>query len=441
MASSSLKKRRSTFRLSEQVDFDAGTITKIATARSKCGLVIANSADPPLWLLSDDELSQNISKRPKPALFEESPLKGTFTDGFAMYSTFPDVENCSVKLAVNATGSEVLKSVTNMFKETANGVKDFFIYYSGTGKSFNGDWMCHNEESDRVNIIPLDRLVSKWKSRPNPNKNQYLLILSDTNYSGIWVSKAKDRKLLQRENILVQSAVGRQEPSLEMTIGEIKPPCWITQIVCGKFTHNWLEICASPFYDREKAVIDMKGSFVVLDRRAVWDENDEYFAETDHPMSNVSGPNEECTMIGIPCYGYTVHHDADDDGDAVIDSVHGDDEEKKDDGDGNKGMRNGVRFGDHVPDKSRLQIGSNGPNASQHRESGHLPKPSVRRLNLLQGVVGGMQLKKHKKKKSRHVSTYSRGFVFTRVLKEVRHMVMGSEDEEETEDENSEWEE
>ena len=76
----------------------------------------------------------------------------------------------------------------------------------------------------------------------------------------------------------------------------------------------------------------------------------------------------------------------------------------------------------------------------KQRESGHLPKPSVRRLNLLQGVVGGMELKKHQKKKSRHVSTYSRGFVFSRVLKDIRHLVMGSDDEETEEEENSEWE-
>jgi len=421
MASNSIKKRRSTFRLTEKIDCNAKTITKIATGRSKCGLVIANSADVPLWL-SDDELSKNISKCPKPDLFDESPLKGTFTDGFAMYSTFVDVENCSVKLAINATGSQVLKSITNMFRETINGVKDFFIYYSGTGKSFNGDWMCHNEESDSVSIIPLDRIVSKWKSRPNPNKTQYLLIISDTNYSGIWVSKAKDRKLLQRENILVQSAVGRQEPSLEMTIGEIKPPCWITQIVCGKFTHNWLEICSSPFYDTEDAVIDMKGSFVVLNRTKVWDENEVYFAETDHPMSNAVGPNEECTMIGIPCYGY---------------SIDGDEEEENDDHKTNGVNGNGINGigGDGDSNGVRFQIG----NGSKQRESGHLPKPSVRRLNLLQGVVGGMALKKHQKKKSRHVSTYSRGFVFNQMLKDIRHLVMGSDDEE-TEDENSEWE-
>lgn len=418
MATNSHKKRRSTFRLTEKIDFNADTITKIATARSKCGLIISNSADVPMWL-SDDDLSKNITRRPKPGLFEESPLKGTFTDGFAMYSTFSDVENCSVRLTINGTGAQVLKSITNMFNQTTNGVKDFFIYYSGTGKSFNGDWMFHTEESDdSVSIIPLDRIVSKWKSRPNSNKNQYLLILSDTNYSGIWVSKARDRKLLRRENILVQSAVGRQEPSLEMTIGEIKPPCWITQIVCGKFTHNWLEICASPFYQTQNAVIDMKGSFVILDRTKVWDEKEAYFAETDHPMSNVIGPNEQRTMIGIPCYGYNIDH--------IEDEEEVEEEERKDDGDGNGKLKNGQ--------VDQLQIGG------KQRESGHLPKPSVRRLNLLQGVVGGMELKKHQKKKSRHVSTYSRGFVFSRVLKDIRHLVMGSDDEETEEEENSEWE-
>ena len=90
--------------------------------------------------------------------------------------------------------------------------------------------------------------------------------------------------MLKKENILIQSSVGRDEPSLEMTIGEIKPPCWVMQICCGKFTHSWLEICQSQFYDIKDAVIDMKGSFVVLNKKLVWDNNDDYYADTDHPM-------------------------------------------------------------------------------------------------------------------------------------------------------------
>ena len=67
------------------------------------------------------------------------------------------------------------------------------------------------------------------------------------------------------------------------------------------------------------------------------------------------------------------------------------------------------------------------------KRTSHLPQPSVRRLNLLQGVVGGLTLK-HSKKKSRHVSAYSRGFVFSKVLHEIRQLVMGSDDEDEQHD-------
>ena len=144
-----------------------------------------------------------------------------------------------------------------MFNKTKDGVQDFFIYYSGTAKSYNGDWMCYDEENDRMDIIPIDKIIKKWQNRPNKNKNQYLLIITDTNYSGIWVSKTTDRKLLQKENILIQSSVHREGTSLEMTIGEIKPPCWVMQIVCGKFTHSWLEICQSEFYKIKDA--DKKG--------------------------------------------------------------------------------------------------------------------------------------------------------------------------------------
>eukprot|EP01084_Bolivina_argentea_P027162 50516_1 len=425
MSSSEKKrKRRKTFALKEEAHIDVETLTKIAKERQKCGLIVSNAAELPLWM-SDDELSKNILiKRERPPIFSESPLKGTFTDGFAMYSTFLDVENTEVRFAVNMNGREFMNSLTSLFKETENGVNDFFIYYSGIGKSFNGDWLCYDEEDDKLNIIPLNLIVKKWKARPAANKNQYLLLVADTNYSGIWVSKAKDMKVLQRHNILVQSAVGRDEPSLEMTIGEIKPPCWVSQIICGKFTHNWLEIACSPFYNIEDAVIAMKGSFVVLNKQIVWDSNEEYYAESDHPMSNLNGPNDEKTMVVIPAFGY--HADAmidiDEEIDAVLAEINKDDEEKK------------------QPETVALKKGGN--HLKVKRRTSHLPQPSVRRLNLLQGVVGGLKLKKHRKMKSRHVSTYSRGFIFTKVLTDIRHMVMGSDDEEYddiTKENNTDW--
>ena len=372
----------------------------------------------------------NISvKHPKPGIFAESPLKGTFTDAFAMYSTFSDVENCSVKMAINPNGSEILKSITEMFSETEKGVLDFFIYYSGIGKSFNGDWLSYDPNNDKLNIVPLTAIVSKWKARPNASKQQYLLIISDTNYSGIWVSKAKDYKTLQKHNIIVQSAVGREEASCEMAIGEIKPPCWVTQIVCGKFTHNWLEIASSQFYAIDNAVVDIKGSFVVLNKQMVWDQNEEYFAMTDTPMSNVFGANDEKTMVIIPAFGYNLESEFNNDSDDIeseLQIVWSEmaTEEKSESSVQYMALKSGT--------KQKLK--------PVQRRTSHLPQPSVRRVNLLQSVLGGLKLKKHKKKKSRHVSTYSRGFVFTKVLTDIRHMVMGSDDDEnDGNDDDPDW--
>ena len=430
------KKKKKTFQLKEEIKLDVNTITKIATERKKSGLIMANAADVPLWL-TDDELSKNITvKRAKPAIFDESPLKGTFTDGFAMYSTFTDVESCDIQFAINMNGNEFINTITKMFSKTEDGVLDFFIYYSGIGKSFNGDWIGYDEDNDKLNIITINTIIKKWQCRPNKNKNQYLLIISDTNYSGIWVSKAIDRNLLKKENILVQSSVGREETSFEMTIGEIKPPCWVMQICCGKFTHNWLEICQSKFYDKKDCVLDMKGSFVVLDKKKIWDENEEYYAETDHPMSNILGKNDEKTMICIPCYGYGDLHDNDGmtifDGNIEQDLAKVLDEiTKEDNKEEEKEKEKGVKFVD-------LKKGDDGKLGGKRMS--HLPQPSVRRLNLLQGVVGGLQLK-HRKKKSRHVSTYSRGFIFTKVLKDIRQLVMGDEedDDEDNDDNNKDW--
>merc|ERR1711902_367996 len=86
-----------------------------------------------------------------------------------------------------------------------------------------------------------------------------------------------------------------------------------------------------------------------------------------------------------------------------------------------------------------VKLKKDGNNLGAKRRTSHLPQPSVRRLNLLQGVVGGMKLKKHKKKKSRHISTYSRGFVFTKVLKDIRQLVMGSDDENDDNENDKDW--
>eukprot|EP01084_Bolivina_argentea_P172764 299230_1 len=431
--SSSGKKKKKTFQLKEESKLDVNTITKIAKERKKYGLIISNSADVPLWM-SDDELpninNNIIVKRPKPPVFAESPLKGTFTDGYAMYSTFMDVENVDIKFGINMNGSEILNFIAKMFKQTENGVLDFFIYYSGIGKSFNGDWLGYNEDEDQMNIIPLTAIVKKWKQRPNKNKNQYLLIVSDTNYSGIWVSKAKDLKLLQKHNILVQSSVGRDESSLEMTIGEIKPPCWISQIICGKFTHNWIEIAQSKFYNKKDAIINMKGSFVILDKKIIWDKNEEYFAETDNPMSNIYGTNDEKTIVIIPAFGYDIDQifnggNIEQELQNVLAEIKQDDQQEE------KKEKN-VQY-------ATLKGGNKGNTLTTKRRTSHLPQPSVRRLNLLQGVVGGMKLKRHKKMKSRHVSTYSRGFIFTKVLKDIRHLVMGSDEDDQNNDDNDDW--
>eukprot|EP00485_Elphidium_margaritaceum_P002856 CAMPEP_0202698608 /NCGR_PEP_ID=MMETSP1385-20130828/11874_1 /ASSEMBLY_ACC=CAM_ASM_000861 /TAXON_ID=933848 /ORGANISM="Elphidium margaritaceum" /LENGTH=458 /DNA_ID=CAMNT_0049355361 /DNA_START=33 /DNA_END=1409 /DNA_ORIENTATION=+ len=439
------KRRKKSFQLKEKLNLDASTITKIANERKKRGLIVANCAEVPLWIHNHEIASNFLVQREKPAIFDDSPLGGTFSDGFAMYSTFVDVENTEVEFGVNMSGTEMLTAISSMFEHTANGVKDFFLYYSGVGKSFNGDWMAHDADHEQLNIVPFKQIVKRWLNRPHADKSQYLLIIADTNYAGIWVSNAKDLRLLQRHNILVQSSVDRMQVSLEMTIGEIKPPCWITQIVCGKFTHHWLQICASKFYAVPDCVVDMKGSFVVLNKQRIWDSNDEYYDESACPMSNCLGPYDEESIVVIPCYGYEQKTDDRDDDDEdeedaakeitgdkfskqlqnVLDDIKREDEQQE----AKHASNNNVQF---VPLKSGKQQKLN-----VQRRTSHLPTPSVRRLNLLHGVVGGIKLKKHKKKKSRHVSTYSRGgFMFTKVLKDIRRIVIGSDDEDD--DDNDE---
>lgn len=332
--------------------------------------------------------------------------------------------------------------------KSTNGVQDFFIYYSGIGKSFNGDWIGFDIENDTIHVITLKSIIKIWNKRLNKTKDQYLLIIADTNYSGIWVSKALDRKYLSKYNVLVQSSVGREETAPEITIGEVKSPCWISQITCGKFSHSWLQIC-NEFVRNSifstSPIISMKGSFVILNKSKVWDNNEQHYSQSICPINNFQSiANAEQSLICIPCYGFydesedkNQHHrvhvqtESDDDIHTILQELNVDQLLDEINNDGMDEEKNEKRL--------NLKTKMENNNVVQWKSRCLLPQPSVRRLNILQGVKLGVELK-HAKKVSRHISTYSRGFVFSAVLADIRQLIMGSDsDGDDNEDNEFDW--
>ena len=302
--------------------FGIHEITEIVTKRKKAGLVISNCASIPQWL-PNEQLPQNIVQKigKDNHIFDSKsqtmipPLQSTFTDGYAMYTTYKQVENCEIDFIANVNGKDLLDAIDSLFSKSKEGFNDFFIHYSGFSEHATGNWMAYDSEKEGFHVIKFEKLLKRWNQRPkllNKEKNnneielhrkdQYCLIVSDSNFSGVWASRANIKKVIN-SNLIVQSAVSREEEATELNIGQIVNG-WITQIVCSKFTHCWIEMSNTFIKNDEKfkSVLNMKGSFVMLDKSIIWDKNNEYHSDLDHPMCNLEG---RCMYLYLYTFVYT----------------------------------------------------------------------------------------------------------------------------------------
>lgn len=306
-------------------------ITEIVTQRKKAGLIISNCASIPPWLPNEHLPTNIVQKIGKDSHIFDSksqtvipPLQSTFTDGYAMYTTYSHVANCEVDFIANVNGADLLDAVDSLFAKSKEGFNDFFIHYSGFSEYATGNWMAYDDKNEGFHVIKFDKMLKRWKQRPrmivkkkNDKKDdkkenkkedetkeskekkdpevekhredQHCLIVSDTNFSGVWASRAQKKNAI-KSNLIVQSAVAREEEATELKIGQIVNG-WITQIVCSKFTHCWIEMANNFIKSDEKfaSVLEMKGSFVMLNKEIIWDNNSEYKSDVDHPMCNLEG--------------------------------------------------------------------------------------------------------------------------------------------------------
>ncbi|ETO23614.1 hypothetical protein RFI_13567 [Reticulomyxa filosa] len=187
----------------------------------------------------DEDWSEVWTKNVEKGEIRANNLQGTFTDGYALYRTLSQVENVNwIRFACNINKNELQSYLNEMFtintEAKTNGnpltiADDFIIYYSGLAKEFNGDWVGYDIATQELQYISLRMLSQKWvdfKQRlkaydasVNTNADnvsstvtsnvhdKWFLIVSDTNYSGIWATKAVDQKLFQQHQLLIQSSV------------------------------------------------------------------------------------------------------------------------------------------------------------------------------------------------------------------------------------------
>ena len=126
-----------------------------------------------------------------------------------------------------------------------------------------------------------------------------------------------------------------------------------------------------------------------------------------------------------------LHHNNDNGNESKTDDSKSGGDEKDDKSD--KGGPQTVALKTGLPVRG---IGKNGKRLS------HLPQPSVRRLNILDGLKSGNVHLKHlsNTSKTRHKSTHSK-FIFAKVLADIRQLIMPDSDEDDDEDEQTkkEW--
>ena len=94
---------------------------------------------------------------------------------------------------------EMLDAIRDFFHQVK---RNFILYYSGHGEEGSGNWAIGRPDSNKVETVSLEDLLSLWRRSPSSDYKR-LLIVSDSCHSGAWVDKLER---MQRINVSMMAS-------------------------------------------------------------------------------------------------------------------------------------------------------------------------------------------------------------------------------------------
>jgi hypothetical protein len=89
---------------------------------------------------------------------------------------------------------EIIKQMEVMMSNSGRGSKIFYLQFSGHGQPETGDWevqpISQNKNKKRATFVSFDEVMAVWNQSVARRTGGRLLIVMDSCYSGVWVTRA-----------------------------------------------------------------------------------------------------------------------------------------------------------------------------------------------------------------------------------------------------------